>query len=266
MTRMQKNISEAAFVLTERQMHSADAERILIAYDTKDDLVGSPQPVRFAHYISSILDRVSVPIEEHDLIAGRSVIRELTEDEELIYKKLIYDAHYPYNTYVFESGHCSYDWEMIIEHGLSGLIEKARNSMRSKTDDGRRLFLNSLIKIYESIQRYLVRYSEAAESKGMSDLSETLRKAAFEKPSDFRTALQLLWIITLIDCSYVTANPTLTLGRLDKILYPLYKADLDSGKLTREQAADLITDYYCKHNLNMGRGEHQVGDESNTST
>lgn len=266
MTRMQKNISEAAFVLTERQMHSADAERILIAYDTKDDLVGSPQPVRFAHYISAILDRVSVPIEEHDLIAGRSVIRELTEDEELIYKKLIYDAHYPYHTYVFESGHCSYDWEMIIEHGLSGLIEKACNSMRSKTDDGRRLFLNSLIKIYESIQRYLVRYSEAAESKGMSDLSETLRKAAFEKPSDFRTALQLLWIITLIDCSYVTANPTLTLGRLDKILYPLYKADLDSGKLTREQAADLITDYYCKHNLNMGRGEHQVGDESNTST
>lgn len=266
MNRIQRNIDEAVTVLTQRPMRAADAERILIAYDIKDDFLESPQPVRFARFLSGILDRVSVPLEDHDLIAGRAVIRELTAEEEHIYKKLLADPNYPYDTFVFGSGHCSYDWEMVIEHGLPGLIRKARASMESKSDEGRRLFLQSIIHIYEAIQRYLLRYAEAAEDRGMSDLAETLRKAALEKPADFRTALQLLWIITLIDASYITANPTLTLGRLDKILYPLYRADLDNGRLTREEAADLITDYYCKHNLNMGRGEHQVGDESNTST
>ena len=266
MNRMQKNINEVVSVLTERPIHAADVERILIAYDIREDYIGFSQPARFAGYLSSILDRVSVPLEDYDLIAGRSVIRELTDEEENIYQKLLYDPNSPYRTSIFGSGHCSYDWEMVVEYGLTGLIDNARRSMNSKSHDGRRLFLQSVIKIYEAIQRYILRYSEAAESRGMSDLAETLKKAAYDKPTDFRTALQLLWIITLIDCSYITANPTLTLGRLDKILYPLYVADIESGKLTREQAADLITDYYCKHNLNMGRGEHQVGDESNTST
>ena len=266
LNRMQRNIDEAVDVLTERPLLAADAERILIAYDIKDEHTESAQPARFAVFLSTMLDRVSVPLEDYDLIAGRSVIRELTDAEEVIYRKYLTDPHNPYHTFIHESGHCSYDWEMVIGHGLPGLIKNARDFMESQADNGRKLFLQSLIHVYEAIGRYLLRYAEAAECRGMLDLAETLRKAALEKPADFRTALQLLWIITLIDCSYVTANPTLTLGRLDKILYPFYKADLDSGRLTREEAAALITDYYCKHNLNMGRGEHQVGDETNTST
>ena len=266
MDRMQKNIDEAVSALTERPMYASDAERILIVYDIKDDYAGYPQPVRFAEYLSAMLDRVSVPLEEQDLIAGRTVVRELTDAEEAVYQQLIHEPCYPYGTFIFESGHCSYDWEMVVEYGLPGLIRKARDSMEAKADEGRRLFLRSVIRVYEAIQRYLLRYAEAAGACGKIGMADTLRKAALEKPADFRTALQLLWIITMIDCCYVTANPTLTLGRLDRILYPLYKADRDSGRLTREEAADLITDYYCKHNLSMGRGEHQVGDETNTST
>ena len=50
MNRIQRNIDEAVTVLTQRPMRSADAERILIAYDIKDDFLESPQPVRFARF------------------------------------------------------------------------------------------------------------------------------------------------------------------------------------------------------------------------
>lgn len=266
MNRLQQNIAEAVTALTEKPMFAADAERILIAHDLMQGNLGQPQPVRFADAVSAILDRVSVPLEDWDLIAGRSVQRELTEDEESLFQELLKNPRSPFRGSILGSGHCSYDWEMLMEYGLPGLIEKARVSMEAKTDDGRKLFLASLIRVYEAIQRYILRYADAAEQRGMTDLADTLRRSALEKPSDFRTGLQLLWIITLIDCSYITPNPTLTLGRMDKLLYPLYKADLDAGLLTRDEAADLITDYYCKHNLNMGRGEHQVGDSSNFST
>ena len=263
MERMRINIDEAITALTERPMKAADAERIAVAHAIKDELTGYPQPERFSRYLSAMLDRVSVPLESHDLIAGRAVIRELTAEEEILYEELLRDPLY--HDSVFGSGHCSYDWEMVIRLGLPGLIRKARASLKKKTDPGRQLFLQSVIDVYGSIQRYILRYADAAGARGMPELQQTLKKAALEKPTDFRTGLQLLWIITLIDCSYVTPNPTLTLGRLDKLLYPLYRADLDSGRLTREEAAALITDHYCKQNLNMGRGEHQVGDDSNTT-
>jgi len=266
MNRLNQNIREAVTALTEKPLLAADAERILIAYDLMQGNLGQPQPVRFADAVSAILDRVSVPLEEYDLIAGRAVTRELTDEEEEKFADLKKNPRSPFRGSIFGSGHCSYDWEMVMELGLPGMIEKARASLESKSDEGRRLFLSSIIRVYEAIQRYILRYADAAEQRNMPELAVTLKKAAMEKPSDFRTGLQLLWIITLIDCSYITPNPTLTLGRLDKILYPLYRADLDSGRITREEAADLITDYYCKHNLNMGRGEHQVGDETNSST
>ncbi len=266
MDKLWRNIDEARAVLTEKPLHAADAERILIAHSLMGKNAYEPQPVRFAHAMSEILDRVSVPLEEYDLIAGRVVHRELTEEEEAIFAELRRDPCSPYKGTIFSSGHCSYDWEMIAELGLPGLIEKAKASLSEKTDEGRRIFLSSLIEVYEAISRYILRYAEAAQEKNMPDLAQTLKKAATEKPSDMRTVLQLFWIITLIDCSYISPNPTLTVGRLDKILYPFYKADIESGRLTREEAAELITDYYCKHNLNMGRGEHQVGDASNSTT
>lgn len=261
-----KNVEEAISALTERPMLAADAERITIAHSLLNEEPSLPQPVRFARAVAALLDGVSVPIESHDLIAGRSVQRELTDDEEMMLSELISDPRSPYKTSVLSAGHCSYDWDMIAENGMPGLIAKAKASLSSKSDPESRIFLSSVIEVYDAIVRYILRYSEAARERGMTELSLTLKKAALEKPSDFRTALQLMWIITLINCSYITANPTLTVGRLDRILYPFYKEDTESGRLTRDEAKELITDYYCKHNLNMGRGEHQIGDASNSTT
>ena len=263
---MEPNLREAERALTEKPMLAADAERIRIAHGLISLDQNSPQPQRFADALSALLDGVSVPLEDYDLIAGRSVQRELTDAEEEMFRELLNHPDSPYRTALFASGHCSYDWDMVVTLGLPGMIEQARATRAATDHAGRRLFLSSLIRAYQAIQRYLLRYADAAQARSMTDLAETLRKAATERPSDFRTALQLCWIITLIDCSYVTPNPTLTVGRLDRILYPLYRADVERGRLTRAQAKALITDYYCKHNLNMGRGEHQVGDETNSTT
>ena len=175
MKRLQRNIDEAITALTEKPMFAADAERILIAYDLMGEDVSLPQPVRFARALSAILDRVSVPIEEYDLIAGRSVQRELTDEEEEKFRELCRDPRSPYKSAIFSSGHCSYDWEMVMEYGISGLIEKARASLEGKSDEGRRVFLSSIIEVYEAITRYILRYADAAEGKGLAEVASTLR-------------------------------------------------------------------------------------------
>lgn len=263
---MCRNIIEAEQTLVSKPLMATSVERIMILNELKSQYKDLPQPKRFAQFLSILLERVSVPIEEYDLIAGRCVDRELSVEEEAAFQELIHEKKDKVTDVFLSSGHCTYSWEMVVKEGLPGLRARAWESMEKQTDKEKKIFLSALIEIYDCIRDYLLRYAKVADEKGMGKLSEICRKAATEKPNSFCVALQLLWTIAFINCAYITENPTLTLGRLDQILWPLYEKDIKNGQLTREQAAQYITDYYCKHNLIMGRGEHQVGDETNSTT
>lgn len=263
---MEQNIREAKAALTQKPLFATSAERFLILNEVKSSYKELPQPLRFSKILSILLSRVSVPLEEYDLIAGRCVDRELTAEEEALFQAFIHHPDYPKRKLFWSSGHCTYSWDMVLNKGLVGLRETATTQREQTQDADQRVFLSAIIQVYDAIIAYLLRYAHAAKALGKDEMAENLRKAATQRPDSFASALQLLWIITLINCAYISENPTLTVGRLDQILYPFYQADLEKGILTREQAKNYITDYYCKHNLIMGRGEHQVGDESNSTT
>lgn len=263
---MIKNIEEARLMLTEKPLLATSAERFLILDEVKSSYNELPQPLRFSKILTILLSRVSVPIKSYDLIAGRCVDRLLTDEEEKRFQEYLKHPDYPARCIFFGSGHCTYSWEMLVNEGLVGLKEQVLKKLKAEITQEKRIFLSALAEAYDAIISYILRYSDAAREKGMSELAKNLYRAATERPSGFAEALQLLWIVTLIDCAYITENPTLTVGRLDKILYPLYKKDIERGVLTRERAKEYITDYYCKHNLIMGRGEHQVGDATNSTT
>ena len=262
---MKRNVEEAMKALTEKSILVTSAERVLILNDLKSLYKELPQPQRFSKIFSMLMSRVSVPIEAYDLVAGRYVDRELTDEEEQIFQSYIKHPDYPSRKLFWSSGHCTYSWEMIVKEGIIGLKKKATEQMKDVCGE-KREFLSALVETYDAISAFCLRYAEAAEKKGMKEVAGNLRKAALQAPDSFASALQLLWIITFINCAYISGNPTLTVGRMDRILYPFYQADLKSGAITREKAKDYITDYYCKHNLIMGKGEHQNGDSTNSTT
>lgn len=266
MNRCVENIAEAENALVAKPLMATSAERFLILNEIKSEYKELPQPLRFAKFLSILLSRVSVPLESYDLIAGRCVDRELSNEEECAFQNFIHHSDFPGKEVFFHSGHCTYSFDMVVESGLPGLQKRIKSELEICRDPDKRIFLSAVLQIYDALCSYLLRYAKAAESKGMTELALNLRKAATKRPDTFASALQLLWIITFVNCAYISQNPTLTVGRLDQILYPLYAADLQKGVLTRETAKAYITDYYCKHNLIMGRGEHQVGDQTNSTT
>lgn len=263
---LSRNIAEAEEALESKPLYATSIERIQILDRLKSEYKELPHPKRFARVLRILLEEVSVPIEPHDLIAGRCVDRELSEAEEELFQKFITHPDYPKGRILLGSGHCAYDWEDVVSLGLPGLRARAERSLLAASDVEKRSFLEAIIEIYDAITGYLLRYAEAARRLGMDGLSDRCTRAATERPDSFDVALQLLWIITMIDCAYITENPTLTVGRLDRILLPLYEKDVKSGRMTRDDAAAFITDYYCKHNLIMGKGEHQVGNAENSTT
>ena len=266
MKSMDVNVREAARALVEKPLFATSVERVLILNEIKSDNKELPHPLRFAKSLSILLSRVSTPLEPYDLIAGRCVDRELTEEEEQIFQEFIHHPDYPGRRMFLNSGHCTYSWESTAELGLVGLRERAERKLATVTDEDEKHFLSGMIGVYDALIAYALRYADEARRQGLREMEENLREVATDRPRHFASALQLLWIVALVNCAYLSENPTLTVGRLDQILYPFYCRDVEDGILTKERAAEYITDYYCKHNLIMGRGEHQVGDATNSTT
>ena len=249
---MKRNIEEAAKALVEKPLLATSAERFLILDELKSSYKELPQPLRFSKILSELLARVSVPLEEYDLLAGRCVDRLLTEEEEAQFQAFLAHPDHPARRLFWSSGHCTYSWEMLVEEGL-----RARVHARAETASPRqREFLTAIAETYDAITAYMLRYAEAAQRQGLTETAENLRTAAAKAPDTFASALQLLWTVTLIDCAYIAENPTLTVGRLDLFLYPLSRADIDKGILAPSMGKEYVTDYYCKHNGILERGTH----------
>lgn len=260
------NITEAIRALREKPVFSTSFERVELFSEIYARLDKSaPQPLNFSAFLGEFLGRVSTPVSGKDIILGRMTDRELTADEERFFQAFKRGESNPYGKVVYGTGHCTYDWENLIKRGLTGLIEDISAALKSANEQ-QSVFLEGARGALKAIISYAHRYADAAEKEGLSEAAGVMRAIATGAPRSFYEGLQLCWLVTLIATAYIGHNPTLNCGRLDQILYPLYERDINSGVLTKERAAQIITDYYCKHNLTMGRGEHQLGTERDSTT
>ncbi|MFH1008256.1 MAG: pyruvate formate lyase family protein [Candidatus Latescibacterota bacterium] len=83
------------------------------------------------------------------------------------------------------------------------------------------------------------------ESQWLIEIASVCERVPAHPARTFREALQSLWFGHVITCweDGVNAN---SLGRLDQILYPYYKADKEAGRLTDEEALELIEALWIK--------------------
>ena len=69
---------------------------------------------------------------------------------------------------------------------------------------------------------------------------------AGEAPRTFRQALQLVWMIHLM--SNIGGGSAMSFGRFDQYLHPFYQRDLSAGRLTPEDARELVAHLWLKAN------------------
>lgn len=98
--------------------------------------------------------------------------------------------------------------------------------------------LKTLAEIEENIQR----------KKELLEMARICEKVPAHAPESFWEALQHYWFIH-VGITYET-NPwdSFTPGRLDQHLYKFYKRDVESGKITREMAKELLQAFWLKFN------------------
>ena len=157
----------------------------------------------------------------------------------------------------------------VMNTGLNTIIAKTQAAIDELMENGanlgvtndegyRKILLwRAMIISCKAVIRWAERYSELAAELAAKE-SDPVRKAELEKiadvcarvpaepPRDYWEALQSLRFIHLAIRKEVPQRVQVTLGRMDQYLYPYYEKDLAEGKLTRQQAAELLGCFWLK--------------------
>ncbi len=169
----------------------------------------------------------------------------------------------PGNYYYNGIGHVTVDYPKVIKYGYNGIIEqtKAAKAALSQGDSDyalRSAFLDAVIISCEAAIKYAERYSALAFAKAKTT-PDMLRRKELEEigyackdslrfgAKSFREACQCFWFIQML-LQIESSGHSISPGRFDQYMYPYFKADLDAGAITREQAQELIDCIWVKLN------------------
>ena len=151
-------------------------------------------------------------------------------------------------------------WEMLMTRGIASIKAEAQEIIESldetdPEDFDKLIFMHASVMTLEGMETYIRRYGELAAE--MAEKAEGQRKEELKaiaancfhlsasEPSDFWQGLQFVYFI-LVGCLMEGNGPSYSPGRMDQYLYPLYNRDIESGKLTVQQALELIESFYVK--------------------
>lgn len=131
------------------------------------------------------------------------------------------------------------DYRKLLELGICGLKELIGEQLK---EDAENEFLNAgltCLDIYTESALYLadmayeqreqLEASETQRYQELTDMAKALEKISRNKPDTFLEALQALWLYALL-------AGCINYGRLDELLGTYLAQDLDSGRITEEQA------------------------------
>lgn len=169
----------------------------------------------------------------------------------------------PGNYFYNGIGHVTVDYPKILRIGYSGLREEAKAALSQlKQGDAdyakRSHFLNAVIMSCEAAIGYAKRYSELAASmaktaadvrrrKELEDIAAICREVPEYGARSFREACQAFWFVQML-LQIESSGHSISPGRFDQYMYPYYKKDLDEGKISREEAQELIDCIWVKLN------------------
>ncbi len=151
--------------------------------------------------------------------------------------------------------HIAVNNEKILSIGIKGYLEEVTNQRKALdlTDYSnlkKEQFYKSVEIAIGAISTFILRFSEMAKELSEEEknfaraselftISENCRQIASNPPNNFYQGLQLTYFLQLI-LQIESNGHSLSLGRMDQYLYPLYKKDLESGAITMDFARELL--------------------------
>ena len=167
----------------------------------------------------------------------KQVLDEFLSDD----NKEVCDAWEKYGAYrgLSDFGHTSPNSKLLPEVGFVGLLKRVEEAREKKgLSERQKDFYNACIVTLNAVLIYLGRLADAIEPFNMEN-AKILRNLTNQAPSNIYEAMQTL-IAYFFFHEYVGGTRVRTLGRVDVLLYPFYKNDIENGIFTKEEIKELL--------------------------
>ena len=153
------------------------------------------------------------------------------------------------------SGHVIAGYEKVVTKGIGALIREGEEALKT-VDDAHRDCVESMLITNRAAKEYILRYRdsalktlEATENpeyrKSLSRIADACGNICENPPQSFFEAVQLLMLVhDMIICESISGS--ISLGRVDYILYPYCKKDFEEGKITFDEGSEYIDALWLK--------------------
>lgn len=169
----------------------------------------------------------------------------------------------PGNYFYNGVGHVTVKYDEVLAIGFSGIKEKAQAELATLClADGdyqkKSRFLEAVMISCDAVITYARRYAKLAleEAEKCSDMTrkkellliaQNCANVPEKGASGFYEACQSFWFVQQL-LQLESSGHSISPGRFDQYMYPYYKKDLDSGRITREFAQELMDCIWVKLN------------------
>ena len=144
------------------------------------------------------------------------------------------------------------EYDKLLRFGADELIRQAKEAkakVRFTDMDAlnKYRYYDSVVMAFEAMNTLAARYAalaaEMAEKEAepgrraeLVQIAEICRNVPAKPAKTFREAIQCFWFQML----FLSPSTTLPGGRFDQYMYPYYKADLEAGRITKEEVTELL--------------------------
>ena len=226
-----------------------------------DRYMAEPLPVRKARAIALKLSHMPTDLWKGQLLAGSMTLEDprlhaergfpvyTTRAEREAAASLGLSSHSVF-------GHIVPDYPTLLRKGLRGIAQDAQQERVRAQSADEVAFLDSVIVAVEAVADLAQRLADRCEAEAnkqddeqraeeLYSMAENLRSSPGGPAETFWQGLQAVWLLHMVFHSTLNGN---ALGRVDQYLWPYLEADLHSGRLTIDRAAELVDCFCLKFN------------------
>jgi len=158
-------------------------------------------------------------------------------------------------------GHLAVNFKNILDYGIDGVRARAqaRIDALNPTDFEelkQMTFLRAVIITLDAINAFADRYSRLAKKMALEENDETRKQELFEisricstvpknPANSFHEGIQSIWFVQLV-LQIESNGHSVSFGRLDQFLYPLYEKDIKNGTMSEADARELLENLWIK--------------------
>lgn len=160
-----------------------------------------------------------------------------------------------FNNNMAAIAHFIVNFERILALGTTGIIRELEEKQKAKPDNDPTFYQGAVIAV-KALEDFAERYADVLSDMAKMETDPVRRKELEEMAAicrhvpryparTYHEALQSMMFLQIALCIETYEN-AISFGRLDQILYPYYKKDLEAGIITYEKARELLALFILK--------------------